>query len=54
MLFYACLQEAWENTVHAKKKVWENTFHAKKMNGKSKEHEQKFTDGDLKCKHMTR
>ena len=24
------------------------------MNGKSKEHEQKLTDGDLKCKHARR
>ena len=35
-------------------KEHENTSHTKKTNGKSKEHEQKLTEDDLRCKHMTR
>ena len=43
-----------ERTLFMQRKKYENTFHAKKMNGKLKEHEQKLTEDDLKCKRMTR
>ena len=41
--FFSCLQGAYENSSHAKT-----------TNVKSKEHEQKLTEDDLTCKHMTR